>query len=81
MIIYKRTTGVSTTDIVGRLLSLTKEHHINQQNVQKMSKTDSNQKISSQEIQKNVETKNRYACYTTSQINNFAKGNKKYREG
>ena len=28
MKIFKRTSGVSTTDIVGRLLLLTKEHHI-----------------------------------------------------
>lgn len=26
--VFKRTQGVSTTDIVGRLLLLTKEHHI-----------------------------------------------------
>jgi len=40
MKIYKRTSGVSTTDIVGRLLLLTKEHHIDKKIVRKISGDD-----------------------------------------
>ena len=40
MKIYKRTEGVSTTDIVGRLLLLTKEHHIDSKMIRKLSGSD-----------------------------------------
>lgn len=33
----KRTEGISTTDIVGRLLTMSKEHHLNNHPIRKLS--------------------------------------------
>jgi hypothetical protein len=37
MKVYKRTSGVSSTDIVGRLLLLTKEHHVDSTPLRRLS--------------------------------------------
>jgi hypothetical protein len=56
MILVKRTEGISTTDIVGRLLLLTKDHHMdNNSNInilRKMSGENNNEGVSDKIIQK-----------------------------
>ena len=64
MKIFKRTYGISTTDIVGRLLLLTKEHHLSTKRTHKLSQDFSEVKIPSKTIT------------TTSRIKNFTKDNK-----
>ena len=79
MKVYKRTTGVSTTDIVGRLLLLTKEHHIKRSKMRKLSMSDEDDELSLRKLKeqpKEIKTSNRYAIYTTSRIKNFSKGNR-----
>ena len=92
MKVYKRTSGVSTTDIVGRLLLLTKDHHIETHHVRRMSQEfdDNNTPIKKspesrftftntdliKKQPKEIKTKNRYCIYTTNRIKNFSKGNK-----
>ena len=78
MRVFKRTTGVSTTDIVGRLLLLTKEHHIrtdidlNSKSINKMRKLsiededDDHLKLSNK-----LELKKKPSMTSTSRIKNF----------
>ena len=47
MKIFKRTSGVSTTDIVGRLLLLTKEHHIETKLIRKLSNDENTEIVNS----------------------------------
>ena len=52
MILVKRTEGISTTDIVGRLLLLTKDHHHQpeQRILRKMSGDNNNEGVSDRAI-------------------------------
>ncbi len=61
--VFKRTQGVSTTDIVGRLLLLTKDHHI-----------DSNYMRNSNELdQESLTMTKKPSMTTTSRIKNFTR--------
>lgn len=52
MILVKRTEGISTTDIVGRLLLLTKDHHFSNQGkiFRKMSGENNQEGISDRQL-------------------------------
>lgn len=74
MILVKRTEGISTTDIVGRLLLLTKEHHFmpDKKILRKMSGDNNNEGVSDRAMQPKSALPEIKLLQTTKRIRQFS---------